>query len=105
MTEQTEKMEKTEKTEQTEKGGAREIEMRPVQSSHVDAIGYDPEKRELHVSYRGRRAVYAGVDAEVAQTVEDSASIGQALHTWVRGNYEFRYLRPADDDAPGDAVG
>jgi hypothetical protein len=62
-----------------------------VQSSHVTGIGYDPESRELHVEYRGRRGVYKDVPPDVAEAVQDAPSTGQALHLWVRGNYEFSY--------------
>ena len=39
-------------------------EMKPVYSSHVDAVGYDVGKEELHVQWRtGRVSVYHGVPA------------------------------------------
>lgn len=72
------------------------VELKKVISSHVDGVGYDADKRELHVSYRGRRAVYKDVPPDVAETVQDSPSIGQALHLWVRGNYDFEY-RPEEE--------
>jgi hypothetical protein len=70
------------------------VEMKPVQSSHVNGIGYDAEKRELHVDYRGRRAVYQDVPPDVAEAVQDAPSTGQALNLWVRGTYAFSYLKP-----------
>jgi hypothetical protein len=71
------------------------LEMRSVYSSHVDAIGYDPETEELHVKYSsGRTAVYDGVPPTVADTVQSSVvwSIGEALHAHVRGKYRHRYV-------------
>ena len=71
------------------------IELRPVVSSHVSGIGYDADKQELHVSYRGRRVAYKGVPPDVAEAVQEAPSTGQALHLWIRGNYPFEY-RPED---------
>lgn len=70
--------------------------LRAVRSSHVDGVAYDPASQELHVSFRGRRGIYKGVPADVAEAVQDAPSIGQALHLWVRGNYEFGYLAVPD---------
>jgi KTSC domain-containing protein len=64
-------------------------ELRPVYSSHVDAIGYDAETEELHVVYsRGKTAgiptIYQGVPPEIAAQIAGAPSIGQALHEHVR---------------------
>ncbi len=66
------------------------VELRPVLSSFVDRIGYDPESLELHVVYsRGKNAgqvtVHAGVPPEVAAHVLTAPSIGGALHRHIRG--------------------
>lgn len=67
------------------------MEMRKVFSSHVDAVGYDPETKELHVSYsKGQFAIYEDVSPETADEVMGSASIGQALHRLVKGKHEYR---------------
>ena len=73
------------------------IEMRPVFSSHIAAIGYDAEASELHITYRGgRTAVYEGVPAEKAALVGALAttppSIGEALHEHIRGRFKHRYV-------------
>lgn len=66
--------------------------MRSVYSSHLDAIGYDPDTQALHVRYkRGRTGVFVGVPPDVAADVVNAASIGSALRARVRGKYEFRY--------------
>lgn len=72
--------------------------MRRVFSSHVDAIGYDEDTGELHVRFQparnnvGRTAVYQGVPVDVARDVMAAPSIGQALHTSIRGQFPFGYL-------------
>jgi hypothetical protein len=68
-------------------------EMRAVYSSHVDEIGYDPEKSELHVKYRtGQTHVYEGVPSETASIVMSAPSIGKALHAEVRSKFKSRPL-------------
>jgi KTSC domain len=71
--------------------------MRRVFSSHVDAIGYDEETGELHVSFQpgrgdvGRTAIYQGVPVNVARDVMAAPSIGMALHQSIRGKFPFGY--------------
>jgi hypothetical protein len=66
--------------------------MRPVYSSHVTAVGHDPEKQELHVQWdTGKTSIYAGVPASLAEQVRTSASVGQALRDRVKGKYDHRY--------------
>jgi len=67
-------------------------EMRRVFSSHVEEIGYDAEKQELHVKYRdGRTSVHDGVSQATADRVLSAPSIGTALHQHVRGKHGHRY--------------
>jgi hypothetical protein len=73
-------------------------QMKSIYSSHIDEIGYDAETRRLFVRFKtGRVGVYAGVSAVTAAEVMSAPSIGQALHSSVRGEHEFTYLK-ADDD-------
>jgi hypothetical protein len=71
--------------------------MRRVFSSHVDAIGFDADTGELHVTFQAskskpaRTAVYHGVSAKAAQAVIDAPSIGLALHQNIRGQFPFTY--------------
>lgn len=67
--------------------------MRKVFSSHIDEIGYDEKAGELHVIFspKGRKpkatVVYQGVSPDTAKKVMGSASIGEALHQYVRGKH------------------
>lgn len=69
--------------------------MRNVFSSHVDAIGYDEESGELHVTFSrtGKTAVYQGVPPKVARDVLEAPSIGEAMWGSIRGRFPFGYLR------------
>ena len=66
------------------------VTMRPVFSSHITHIGYGDG--ELHVAYKnGKKSIYDGVPADVANGVLGAPSIGTAIHATVRGKYEHRY--------------
>ena len=68
--------------------------MQHVDSSHVWEIGY--ENGDLHVRYwpspkhpDGRLVRYIGVDPKTAESVISAPSVGSALHTFVKGRFEF----------------
>ena len=68
------------------------VSLRPVFSSHIDAIGYDPETKELHVRYKGGKvAIHEEVPASVADKVTGAASIGTALNAHIKGVFPHRY--------------
>lgn len=70
------------------------MEMRKVFSSHVDEVGYDNKKQELHVVYGGKNGkycVYKGVPPDAAANVLTASSIGKALHEHIKGKYEHDY--------------
>ena len=63
-----------------------------VYSSHVQAIGHDNDKQELHVRWNGgKTSVYSSVPADVADSVSTSWSIGTALREQVKNVYPHRY--------------
>lgn len=75
------------------------MQMKRVFSSHIDAVGYDPNSKELHVQFRGKggkageTAVYIEVPADAAAMVVDAPSVGTALHAHVRGKFAHGYKR------------
>jgi hypothetical protein len=67
------------------------VEMVPVSSSAVKAVGYDEHKRELHVQFAsGARYVYEGVPPEKHQALRDAASIGKFVNAHVKGAHSHR---------------
>lgn len=68
------------------------IEMILVQSSNVEAIGYDPELSELHVRFLklGSLYIYHGVPEGVFEDFLNAPSKGTFLNTYIKGNYDFR---------------
>lgn len=67
--------------------------MRQVYSSVVSEIGYDIGKQELVVvwSRNGKRSIYEGVPAGLADEVMNAASVGLALRDSIQNNYTHRY--------------
>ena len=66
------------------------VEFRPVFSKYASEVGYDPETMEMHVRHanKGTVSVYAGVPPETFEQIANAPSVGQAIHTMLRGNYE-----------------
>lgn len=66
--------------------------MTPVQSSNVQAIGYDAEARELHVTWRsGKTSIYGDVAPGVAEAAVSAPSVGSYISRAVRGQHAHRY--------------
>lgn len=74
-------------------------EMRDVYSDSVNQIGYDPETKELHVTWKrtGKVSVYQGVPAAVAEETMNAPSIGQALRNGVQNTYAHGYKTGESD--------
>ena len=69
------------------------MDMQPVESSNVAAVGYDPDTQTLHVEYRnGGRYEYAGVPPDSHAELMASDSIGRHLHTRIKGVHQHKKL-------------
>ncbi len=67
------------------------IELTPVTSSNVAALGYDEENQELHVEFLGGGLyIYEGVPPEVAFKVQTATSIGKAIDEHCKDCFSFR---------------
>ena len=69
-------------------------EMEYVDSSNIEAIGYEAEARELHVRFlkTGATYVYSEVDELVFQELMQADSKGSYLNRRIKGNYTYRRL-------------
>ena len=69
-------------------------EMHHVDSSNVEAIGYELETQELHVRFlkSGETYVYYGVEEWVFDEFRQSGSPGTYLNTQIKGSYGFGKL-------------
>jgi hypothetical protein len=67
--------------------------MEMVDSSNIEAIGYDTDERELHVRFTsGRTYAYQDVPAEVYAELQQSDSKGSYLNREIRTAYAYREL-------------
>ena len=68
-------------------------EMTFVDSSNIEAIGYDDEAQELHVRFlSGETYVYHGVPRERFDAMMDAPSKGSFLNREVKGAFEYNKL-------------
>jgi len=66
------------------------VEMNYVDSSNIEAIGYDKDAQELHVRFlSGMAYVYHGVPNEVYENLMAAPSKGSFLNREIKGVYEF----------------
>ncbi len=64
--------------------------LEPVDSSALDAAGYDAERRELHVAYKGGRAyVYLDVPPETYEAFLRAPSKGTFVNAEVKPRHRF----------------
>lgn len=61
------------------------VDLSPVKSSNIAAIGHDADSGELHVEFKnGGRYVYQGVSADQHAALTKADSIGSHLHKHVK---------------------
>ena len=64
------------------------MEMTPVESSNLAAVGYEPESGALHVQFNnGATWVYAGVPPDVFDAMMDSPSKGSFFARTIKNQY------------------
>jgi hypothetical protein len=66
-------------------------EMQYVDSSNIEAIGYDSEARELHVRFlkSGETYVYHDVEQWVFDAMMQADSKGSYLNRQIKGTYQY----------------
>lgn len=71
------------------------MELKPVKSSNIEAVGHDPETQELHVQFKGG-AIYAydSVPEELhTELIGDGTGIGGRFHKIVKNKFKTRKLK------------
>jgi hypothetical protein len=69
------------------------MDMQRVDSSNIEAVGYDPVTSEMHVRFtNGNLYAYKGVSAETHQDLMAADSPGSHLHEFVKGQHEYEKL-------------
>ena len=63
-----------------------------VYSSNVQEVGYDPDTKELYITWtRGKQSIYSGVPEELAVDLSNAPSVGTMLNQEVKPFYAHRY--------------
>jgi len=63
-----------------------------VYSSNVSTVGYDPDTKELFITWtRGKQSIYSGVPEELALELANAPSVGSMLNSDVKPYYAHRY--------------
>jgi len=66
------------------------VDMIYVDSSNIEAIGYDPNAQELHVQFlSGITYVYYNVPENVYEEIMDAPSKGSYFNRIIKGVYEY----------------
>lgn len=64
-----------------------------VFSSMVSEVAYDPEKRELYVTWAksGKVSIYSGVSEGMALDCSNAPSVGFFINSEIKPNFAHRY--------------
>ena len=63
-----------------------------VYSSNVQEVGYDPDTKELSITWtKGKRSIYSGVPEELAEQLVNAPSVGSMLNEEVKPYFSHRY--------------
>lgn len=64
-------------------------DMKPVESSNVKAVGYDPQSRVMHVQFHsGNHYSYADVPPATHEALVKADSVGKHFNQHVMGKYQ-----------------
>ncbi len=67
------------------------MEMTPVESSNIAAVGYNEEDKELHIEFNsGKTYAYQDVPEDIAKGLVEAESVGKYFHANIR-NGGFGY--------------
>lgn len=69
------------------------MELKPIRSSNLEAIGHDPDSQELQVQFKGGGVyAYDGVPKELFEELLNAKSVGSLFHAKIKDKFKFRRL-------------
>lgn len=80
------------------------VDMKPVDSSNVAAVGYEPDSNVLHVQFKnGGRYSYEGVSPAHHEDLIGAKSVGSHFYNHIQGKFPHAKApeKPADDEDDG----
>lgn len=76
------------------------LNLKPVKSSNIAALGYDPEAKALTVQFKsGALHRYADVPPETHAEMLDAESIGKYFHANVRSAFKSSPVDPEEQES------
>jgi hypothetical protein len=70
------------------------IELKPVKSSNIKAVGYDPTTLTLRIQYKTDRVYnYFGVPVEIYTNLMAAESVGKFFWANIRTQYAFAEVK------------
>jgi Leucine-rich repeat (LRR) protein len=73
------------------------IPMVPVESSNIEAVGYDSESQTLRVTFNNQKSYdYLGVSEKLHLGLLDSKSKGSYFHTHIRPHHRCQKVEQAE---------
>lgn len=72
------------------------MNMQPVTSSNINAIGYDEQSRKLRVQFKSGLYEYDDVEPGVVKNLMESDSVGKFVSANIAKQY--KYKRVEEDD-------
>ncbi|KKM06703.1 hypothetical protein LCGC14_1741290 [marine sediment metagenome] len=73
------------------------VKMVSVESSNIEAVGYDEQKEELFIEFKNKGEnttyKYRGVPSKKYDSMVKADSVGRFFHKHIRGLYTFKKLR------------
>lgn len=71
------------------------IDLKPVTSSNIAAIGYDPRTKRMAVNFKGGGThVYHEVGQEHFDALEGAESVGKHFHSHIRNKFKSSKHEP-----------
>ena len=67
------------------------MEMKAVSSSHISAVGYEPDSQTLRIRFTsGKEYEYTNVPKSVYEGMMSAASVGRYFHASIREFYQAK---------------
>lgn len=68
------------------------VEMKPVSSSNIKAIGYDPATKEMHIDFGESKYAYDNVPPSAHAAILAAGSVGKHFHANIKGKFGHRKI-------------
>jgi hypothetical protein len=66
------------------------VDLVPVQSSNIEAVGYDPEQKTMSVRFKGGNIYhYHDVEKDTHEALVGAKSVGSHFHANIKNKYKF----------------